>query len=124
MAEEKQTEQMTGIVTELARYVGHERVESEIVFAPDCDWWMKDAGDYLAMTTYTDFEAFIAEFGHDVAKQVTEGEIVKVTRAAPDYLEHRGCEKKGKFIKVMLPIHGHRDSIKGYQEHLTREHRP
>ena len=95
------------------------RVGSEIVFRPECDWYMEEIRGVLGETVYTDAEKFVEEIGKEKAERVFDGEIVEHTYELPETARLVGCplEKIG-WEKRVAPVYY---PLKGSKEYLVRE---
>ncbi len=100
--------QMQGVIAQLKTYGKKgEPIDSEIVFKPQCDWYMPDLQGYLAQTQYPDIAAVIDEFGLGVATKVITGEVVSVVRELQDDAPFKlsSCPVGDKqFQKISSPI--------------------
>lgn len=117
---EKEPEFMEGYVAQLLTYNKEgQRIHSQIVFVPKCEWYMPKFADYYAQTEYQDIEEFINDFGIDVAEKVfEEGEVVAVKLPKQPDLEYRGkCKEKPpvkKLKKVRYPYEGTKEFLSFY----------
>jgi len=108
---------MRGVVAELVRKDAQGvRVGSELVFRPECDWFIPKLGDRLAEISLTT-EGFVKEFGAATLERVMKGEIVEVeTKPSPD-MEFRGCPLKSKpwhrtSYKTVYPFEGTQEDLR------------
>lgn len=107
---------MHGVVAELVRYDAKgNRVGSELVFRPQCDWFIPKLGDRLAEISLTT-EGFVKEFGATTLERVMKGEIVEVESKASEDMEFRGCPLKSKpwrrtSYKTVFPFEGTQEDL-------------
>lgn len=104
---------MKGVITQLFTYgPSGQRIDSQIVFKPSCDWYMPALGDQLGYSQFDNLGQVIDEFGAEVAGQLLDGEIVKVERnVAADFYKLSSCPaQEQEFEKttynVQYPIKG------------------
>ena len=118
--EEVKMQKMEGVIAQLQTFApgpGGKVINSEIVFRPQCDWYMPDLHDHLGVTGYHDIGAVIDEFGIDVAEKIVEGEIVPVVREVEeDKYQLTSCKAEKKEFEIVsstirYPIP---DSVKEY----------
>jgi len=87
---------MTGVAAQLHRITPDGVViESNLVFRPECEWYMPKAGDRLGEVEYTDVVEFVEDFGVDALNKVLAGEVVFVKKKPGPDFEYRGCPEKG-----------------------------
>ena len=107
---------MRGVVAELVRYSADgTRVGSELVFRPECEWFIPKLGDNLAEVSFTT-EGFIKEFGASVLEKVMKGEIIPVEAKPSSDTEYRRCPLKSKpwrktSYKTVYPFEGAREEL-------------
>jgi len=107
---------MRGVVAELIRYDAKgNRVGGELVFRPECEWFIPKLGDNLAEVALTT-EAFIKEFGASVLERVMKGEIVEVESKPSSDMEFRGCPLESKpwrrkSYKTVFPFEGTQEDL-------------
>ena len=95
------------------------RVGSEVVFKPECDWYMEEIRGLLGEKVYTDFEKFVEEAGKEKAKKVLDGEIVEHEIELPETARMVGCPLgEYKWEKRVAPMYY---PFKGSKEYLVRE---
>lgn len=109
---------MDGVIAQLHTYSPEGKpIGSQIVFRPNCEWYIPELRDGLAETEFTDLGSVIDEFGVEVAEKIIEGEIVDVTREIPEGMYQQvSCKaEKPQFeilsTKIRYPIP---DSTKEY----------
>jgi len=117
---------MRGVVAELVRRdVQGNRVESELVFRPECEWFIPKLGDTLGEISFTT-EGFVKEFGAEILARVMKGEIVKVEAKASSDMVYRGCPLKSKpwrrtSFKTVFPFEGTQETLSRTEQHSSPE---
>lgn len=96
----KAGEKIKGIVAELLTYDDEgKRVGSKLVFRPFCEYYVPKWNDEYAETEFTP-DKFIEDFGEDVFRKVTAGEIVEAESTIGEYSIKKTCSTDRDFIKV------------------------
>lgn len=96
----KAGEKIKGIVAELLTYDDKgKRVGSKLVFRPFCEYYVPKWNDEYAETEFMPDE-FIKEFGEDVFKKVTDGEIIEAESTIGEHSIKKTCSIDRDFIKV------------------------
>ena len=97
----KAGQKIKGIVAELRTYDKDGKpTGSRLVFQPYCDYYVPKWNDSYGETEFTDIDAFIKQFGEDVFKRVTAGEIIETENSIGENSIKTKCSADNKFIKA------------------------